>query len=57
MTRHPIGLPDEPRPSIPDAYRVYPVERPTEGDTFWQMAVVIAVVGLALVALAGWALS
>lgn len=58
MTRpHPIDLPDEPRPSIGDAYRVYPAARPTEGDVFLRLAAVIAGVALVLVGLLGWGLS
>lgn len=52
----PPDLPDD-GPSIPARFRVYPEARPTEGDVFLRLAVVIAVAGLVLVGLLGWGLS
>ena len=65
MTRsHPIDLPDEPRPSIPDAYRVYPVESyrgyraeyPTPGQAWAAVAMVVVVVLVLIGAMFAWAL-
>lgn len=36
---HPIDLPDDPKPSVGEAYRVYPV-RPARG---WRVALVLLV--------------
>lgn len=55
MTRHPIDLPDEPRPSIGDAYRVYPATRPTPRQTLLTALLVIGGALLVIGALASWA--
>jgi hypothetical protein len=49
--------PYDDKPTIPDAYRAYPVERPTEGQVFFRLVLILAAVALGLAGLAGWALS
>ena len=52
----PPDLPDD-GPSIPSRFRVYPEPRPTEGDVFLRLAVVLAVAALLLIMVLGWGLS
>jgi hypothetical protein len=52
----PPDLPDS-GPSIPDRFRAYPVERPTEGQVFFRLVLILAAVSVLLAGLAGWALS
>lgn len=57
MNRYPIERPAAPRPSIPDAYRGYPAEYPSTGQTWFVLAVIVGIALLGVVLLLGWALS